>query len=300
MEDQKKSFDVGGLLGGIGQAAGAIYGLFQNKDAQDRRQVEQQKKLTQIAEDANYRAAEHSYDLNIKTANELAMPWQVEKMKEAGINPALAYGMSGGGGVTTGSASQAGVGAGAAANAAATEANKLQMGMQLAQVGLMQAQTEKTKAEAEKIKGADTENVTADTKLKQFQNEVNQLTTAKNIADRYAAESDKIEIESQRANAEWEAFLAAGFKGKTFDNPESPLAKALSAGFENAVQQLKIAKEETNIKKAEGVIEHYKANLAKQGISPDSPWYVKLIGDLLEKVGLPVTKATNAVNQITQ
>ena len=145
-----ETFDIGSLVGAAGQVAGGLYNLFRNKDAEDRRQVEQTKKLTDIAEAANYRAAEHTYDLNIKTANQLAMPWQVEKMKEAGLNPGLYYGSGGGGGATTGNASQAGVGTGSAANAAATEANKLEIGMQLAQVGLIQAQTEKTKAEAQK------------------------------------------------------------------------------------------------------------------------------------------------------
>lgn len=81
---------------------------------------------------------------------------QVGKMKEAGLNPALLYGMSGGGGATTGS-----VGAGSASGGHAPQLMDMgsitQAALAMAQAKLLAAQTDKTKVETEKIGGVDTE-----------------------------------------------------------------------------------------------------------------------------------------------
>ena len=69
---------------------------------------------------------------------------QKEHLKKAGLNPGLLYGMSGGGGVTTGSGS--GTVTGSAADAASTQnaqTAEVGMGMQLAsQLALQKAQKE--------------------------------------------------------------------------------------------------------------------------------------------------------------
>ena len=81
---------------------------------------------------------------------------QVAKMKEAGLNPGLLYGLSGGGGTTTGS-----VGAGSASTGHAPQmmdmGSIIQASLAMAQAKLIQAQTDKTKVETEKIGGVDTE-----------------------------------------------------------------------------------------------------------------------------------------------
>lgn len=166
-----------------------------------------------------------------------------------------------------------------------------QLGIQLAsQIALMNAQKENIEADTEQKK-ATTTKTGAETTATEFQNALNEKIGLQRMWDRYEWASDKLEIESQRANAEWEAFIAGGFKGKTFDNPESPLAKAITAGFEKAVTDLENAKKEGNILESEKAIKEFEAGLAKQGISPNTPWYVKMVADLLEKVGLnPITE----------
>lgn len=91
---------------------------------------------------------------------------QVEQMQKAGINPALLYGQSGGGGMTIGggmprapqiSGTSTGTG-----NNAVTGMNILTA----AQVRLMNAQSKNLEVDAAKKEGVDTENVKADTLLK--------------------------------------------------------------------------------------------------------------------------------------
>lgn len=292
----------------IGSAApliGAAYNLTIDRKEEDRRQLEQQKKLNQDQLDKNREAAKYSSDLQYEMWKKTNYGAQRAEIEDAGLNPALLYGMSGNGG-STGSASAGGVSGGQAASAAATQQNKLAMGMQLAQTALMTAQAEKTNAETDNLKagtertGVQTEGERARVTAQEFQNAINSQIGVQNFAERWAKETDKIELEASRMNAEWEAFQAAGFKGKSFDDPNSPLAKALTAGWEKSVTDLANAKKDGNIKEATAAIETYKANLAKQGISPDSPWYVKLLGDLMEKVGMPLQKGTEAVKTITQ
>jgi len=119
----------------------------------DRRQIRQQGKLNeqQYAIDGRSLARQNAADLQMW--KDTSYGAQREEMEKAGINPGLMYGMSGGGGQTTGHG-------GAATNAAKAPAggNEI-MGMQLmgAQKALLEAQTEKTKAETTKTAGVDTE-----------------------------------------------------------------------------------------------------------------------------------------------
>lgn len=276
---------IGGLAQGaantaVGQGLGLLVNAFTGK-AQER----QQKRLTEQQIEAQKRMGE------IRNAQELDM-WnktnygaQVEHMKNAGLNVGLMYGGAGGGGTTgTGGATVTG----GTADGASERAG---MGIQLAsQLALQQAQVENIKADTEQKK-ATTAKTGAETVTAEFQNALNEKIGLQRMWDRYEWASDQLEIESQRANAEWEAFVAGGFKGKTFDNPESPLAKAITAGFEKTVEELKQAKNNNEIGKAELAIKQFEAGLAKQGISPNTPWYVKMVADLLEKVGLnPITE----------
>ena len=86
---------------------------------------------------------------------------QKQRLKEAGLNPALMYGSAGSGGAGTGStggASGSGVGL--------SQAQAVGMGLQLSQIkaqtNLMNAEAAKAYADANKTKGADTEKVKQD------------------------------------------------------------------------------------------------------------------------------------------
>ena len=81
--------------------------------------------------------------LQMQTWRDTGYGAQMAQMREAGVNPALMYGMSGGGGQTTG-----GQGGGSAQSGSSHA--PMDIGA-IAQVGLMQAQAEKLKAETKNI-----------------------------------------------------------------------------------------------------------------------------------------------------
>lgn len=145
----------------------------------DKRQIEQQKKLgqQQLGLNIQQMAAQKSMDLQMwKDTNYSA---QVEEMEKAGINPALLYGKGGGGGTTIGN-SGGNVGGGQAPQGGG---EIMGMMMQKAQLDLMKAQTEATAADANlkyvdaaKKAGVDTENVKADTESKLMEKIIKEYT----------------------------------------------------------------------------------------------------------------------------
>lgn len=139
-----------GLLAQIGaNAAGAAIdtgmGLMLEKH-QDKRQLQQQQKLT----DMQLAGQQIMTDYNMKKQLEMwkatSYKAQIEQMAMAGINPGLLYGMSGGGAQTTGNAN--GTVTGAHAPTGGNEiATMMGMGIQRA---LLQAQKENIEADTKK------------------------------------------------------------------------------------------------------------------------------------------------------
>lgn len=105
--------------------------------------------------DTQKKALAQSNDAQMDIWNRTNYSAQVEQMKKAGINPALLYGMSGGGGTTTGSPNgsvPSFEGAHGMDIAGAT-----QLALVRAQTENIQADTAKKRAEATKTAGVDTE-----------------------------------------------------------------------------------------------------------------------------------------------
>lgn len=143
------------MTGGLaGAGAGLLTGLVGGD--QDKKQLEQQQKLT----DMSVAAQKQLYDY---TFNQDTYGRDVKNMKAAGLNPALLYGLGGASGQTgtTGSG-----GTGTASGAADREMAKSQMAaVNLEQakvkseISVNESMAEKYKAEAEKTSGVDTEKV---------------------------------------------------------------------------------------------------------------------------------------------
>jgi hypothetical protein len=157
---------LGGIIGMVGQRQ------------RENRAMQNQEKLMGIQQQNQMTLNQQGKDLALQQWKDTNYGPQVEEMKKAGLNPALLYGMSGGGGATTGGAQG---GSAASGNAPAPQqmpmdmASMMQMSLIGAQKALMEAQAKKTNVEADKLAGADTENTQANTALTNMQTENQRL-----------------------------------------------------------------------------------------------------------------------------
>lgn len=121
---------LGGLIGGAGSVlsmipgvspiASAAMGLLgnsiggamnnQNSKELIEMQNKQQKEMLALQNEYNKEAAAKSQEYNKEMFDYTSYPHQVELLKEAGLNPALLYGKSGGSGGQASGATQQGVG----------------------------------------------------------------------------------------------------------------------------------------------------------------------------------------------
>lgn len=144
--------------------AGQVLGMVLGQGMQgmnDDRQVDMQGRLNAQQAQWQMQLMNHQTRKQLEMWEKTSYGAQVEQMKKAGINPALMYGMGGGGGQTVGGGMPS-TGGGSAATGGGREVQDfmgmgLQAGMAQAQIKLMEAQTEKTKVEAAKTGGVDTE-----------------------------------------------------------------------------------------------------------------------------------------------
>ena len=153
---------MAGLGIGMGLISGAI-GAISRHEA-ERQQFQNEKELMGLQHAYNKDAAAYTQGLQKEMWDYTNYENQVKHMKAAGLNPALLYGMSGGGGSTAGSAQASGVGN------PGTQA--VGMGLEAAQIfsniRLTNAEASKAEAEAEKTSGVDTEFTKAQTELATF------------------------------------------------------------------------------------------------------------------------------------
>lgn len=137
---------AGGILGMIGQGRRARKAHNRNKELMGMQFANQQALNKQ------------GQELQMKTWRDTGYSAQMQMMKDAGLNPALMYGMSGGGGQTTGSqggGSASGnqahapmdIGASVQASLMAAQAGKL-----IAETAQIKENTEKTKVDTSKVK----------------------------------------------------------------------------------------------------------------------------------------------------
>lgn len=294
--------------GAISSTLGQVIGLAL-QPAKDAEQLKQNNALEQEQVANQETATAYNEQEQEKLWQDTSYPAQMAEMQKAGLNPALMYGQGGGGGVTANlsassapSSSQAPNSA-EQTNAGVNIANSIgAIGMQLAQAQNAEAQANLAKTQETKIAGPDTQNENADTNMKNFQNAVNNAvgitSTAGNIINQQSiteANAKITQLGEEKTLADYNAWQNANFDGKPSDDPTSPLAKAYAAGLQQTLTNLQQAQTTLDTSKATQTIEEFKANLTKQGIDPSSPWYVKIIGDILNKANINPAKITGDV-----
>lgn len=129
-----------------GQAIGAGMGLLLG-NINDKRQIKQQQKLQDMQIAGQKQMAEYNYGKQMQMWKATNYDAQKTEMEKAGLNPGLMYGMSGGGGTTTGSPS-GNVSGGTAPTGGGEASAMAGMGLQSAMnVRLMKAQAENIEAD---------------------------------------------------------------------------------------------------------------------------------------------------------
>lgn len=291
-----------GILNIAAPLIGAGLGMF-TQGSQDKRQLEQQKKLQELQLKGGKEMADYNKENSMDIWNRTNYGAQKAHMKAAGLNPALMYGQGGGGGATTSGGSGGMPSGGSAGDPNAGTANVMGMAMMAANLKLIEAQTNKVNVEAAKEAGVDTEAakqgiegskqqaIESQERVKgiQFDNEMNRLFGWESRR----ADNQLKEISAEEANLKWEMYKAVAWGSGNVTDEKNIANKALRAEFEKSVTDLQNAKKEGRLKDAQTTVEQFKANLAKEGFAPDSPWYVKTIETLLNKAGIHTKMFTN-------
>lgn len=268
-------------IGAVGSIVGSKQKNKQQQQQQDK-QIEHDKNMAEIGHQNQIDLAKRTYDLTNAKA-------QKQTLEEAGMNPALMYGGGGGGGTSV----STGTGATASNIQQDTAEPFTGMGLQLQQAALIAAQTRNVEADTTakevdtaKKAGIDTENAKADLKAKMFTNELNDTIGINAMLDKFISEKDISKTEAEKRNHDFNAWKAGAFGKEESDSLNTPLAKKYNAEMEKSVQELKNAKTDGDVKKAELIIKQFQADLAKDGIAPDSDAVTKTIITLLKKSGI--------------
>jgi len=284
------------------KAAGAVLPVISNlfgigEKRQDRRQIEQQTKLQELGIKGSKELTDYNKAKELQMWKDTNWSAQMEEAEKAGLSTAYLYGKGGGTTGTVGSGG-AGMSMGGASDAASAMNAGTNQAMAIAQLNNLNANTEKTKAEAANL-GPQGENIKANTANTTWSTELSKKLNSdvmiSNVQDEQKWASIKLEQTARRELQEWEAWETAAFTGedgnkKLWNDPESPIAKATKAGYKQTIQTLENSKKTGEILQAEEAIKKFEANLTRQGISAGSPWYIKILGDMMRKAGIDAGK----------
>jgi hypothetical protein len=133
---------------GIGAVGGALGMIGQNKRA--KKQHNRQKELMGIQLKNQQQLNKQGQQLQMQTWRDTNYGAQMDMMKEAGLNPALMYGMSGGGGATTGSQG-GGSAQGGNSHAPMDIGASVQASLMMAQAMKLKAETKEIEAKTDKV-----------------------------------------------------------------------------------------------------------------------------------------------------
>lgn len=128
-------------------AVGGIMGLALG-GINDRRQLKQQEKLQKLEIQGQQQMVDYNTIKQLEMWKNTNYQAQMEELRKAGLNPAMIYGMSGGGATTTGQSTGNVTGS----HAPTGGGEVIAMGQTMSQLGLMRAQRENIEAQTELLK----------------------------------------------------------------------------------------------------------------------------------------------------
>lgn len=205
---------------------------------------------------------------------------QMQRLKDAGLNPNLVYGngtTTSAGPIATHSAPQPNTAPERYENELAPLADSI---FNYLEVQQRKANISRTEAETQAIGNRDAQQM--------FENHTRELVGNQNFANMERWQQEIIELKATREGAEWNAFMTGSYtdeQGQKYatDDPNSPISKSIRAGWYKSVVELENAVQRNSLNDAEIAIRSFQASLAKQGISPDTPWYAKIVADLISR-----------------
>lgn len=263
------------ILGLIGGVASQIFNV-----GEQRRVNKQQERFSREMANQQWDREQQAWHMQNEYNDPKA---QMQRLENAGLNPNLVYGN----GATTQSANLSPK----SAHGSSPSASKLDL-FSLAQQQLMlqsmQSQIDKTKAETEAVK--------ASTVGREFENQVKQAVGYEQYASKERHAIQQLQTTSNRALYEYEAWKSAAFndiqnmdaKHYISDNltisQNSPLVLALKAGMKNTIIDAENAVRLGNLRDAEQAIKQFEVNMVKNGLPANSPWYVKFMTDVINKI----------------
>lgn len=279
-----------------GTAGNAVSGIFGNKS---------RRKEADKAYERQQELMDKAQSQQLDMWNKTNYSAQRQQMESAGLNPALMYGMGGGGGATTGSASAPSVQKADIQNIDVRAGEVAQLALMNAQKKNIEADTKakeaqalETEARASKTVGVDTAQAEETLKNQKFLNAVNEAVGVGTKANKESAEAEVQQLLLERLNADWETFKAVGYGKEPFDSANSLAGKMVKAGLLETIQRLESIKAgigKTNAETAKiyqnKVIDGYKEKLVHEGVNPESPSIIKLLMDAVGQIGkLPENK----------
>lgn len=144
---------MSGIGGTIGNVAGGLIGMI-GQGQRAKKQHERQKELMGIQYENQLGLAEDAHNRQLDIWNKTNYGAQMKHLQDAGLNPALLYGQSGGGGATTG-AGNMGQAAGGNAAAPMDIGAAMNAAMLASQIEVNKAQAKKLEADADSTRGGE-------------------------------------------------------------------------------------------------------------------------------------------------
>ena len=282
----------------IGMGMGLLLG-----DINDKRQLKQNERLGEQNWKFQKRAAEFNMQQQLEMWKATNYSAQMEEMRKAGLNPALAYGMKGGGGVTTGSsnasAPQSGVAPVGGGEAMGMMQQRIQMRLLQAQEENIRADTEKKKADAQLTSGAQTSNVVADTENKLLSSVILKYAgkEAQEMFEQVKSPNRGVEADVYQAELDARGGIAKNVyelwsEGKLKEKSNAEIESILLSNSKSRAETKNIIKTfdilEENLKgaKLSNIIMGLEAELQTQtGIDKSSAGWLKILGRLFVGMG---------------
>jgi len=273
----------------VNAATGGIMGLANNG-----MQLQQQRKLQELSIEGQKQLTDYNMAKQLELWKATSYEAQREQMEKAGLNPALMYGMSGGGGQTA-NLSTGNVGMAQADPRAINGGMEIAM-QQRAQTELLKAQKENIeadtankKAEEGFTKGAKTASTEADTKLKGTQRTLAEQQSwetgirAAMLQALNTTRPDGSDVNDTGENKFWESI---GYRERIADMKSKELDSIVKdKQVQEIIEKIQLMKKQgtnideiTNNLKKEGLIKDFEIKMNQLNLSPgDVGGFIKML-----------------------